>query len=77
MSFQSTENINSDFFKGIYKDVWRKEIPAGLTEAEADFIEEIAHLNNQDNILDITCGYGRHTLELARRGYNVTPVDNS
>jgi hypothetical protein len=33
MSFQSTENINSDFFKGIYKDVWRKEIPAGLTEA--------------------------------------------
>jgi cyclopropane fatty-acyl-phospholipid synthase-like methyltransferase len=77
MSFQSTENINSDFFKGIYKDVWRKEIPLGLTEAEADFIEEIAHLKKQDNILDIMCGYGRHSLELARRGYNVTAMDNS
>jgi 2-polyprenyl-3-methyl-5-hydroxy-6-metoxy-1,4-benzoquinol methylase len=77
MSVQPTENINSDFFKGIYKDVWRKEIPSGLTEAEADFIEEIAHLKKQDNILDIMCGYGRHSLELARRGYNVTAVDNS
>jgi 2-polyprenyl-3-methyl-5-hydroxy-6-metoxy-1,4-benzoquinol methylase len=77
MSFQSTENINSDFFKGIYKDVWRKEIPAGLTEAEADFIEEVAHLKNKDNVLDIMCGYGRHSLELARRGYNVSALDNS
>jgi hypothetical protein len=45
MAIQSTTNINSDFFKGIYKEVWRREIPNGLTEAETDFIEEIAHLS--------------------------------
>ena len=77
MPLQSNENINSDFFKGIYKDVWRKEIPPGLTGAEADFIEEIAHLKKQDNVLDIMCGYGRHSIELAKRGYNITAIDNS
>lgn len=28
-------------------------------------------------ILDIPCGYGRHSVELARRGFNVTGVDVS
>src|SRR5688572_18950024 len=77
MAIQSTSNINSDFFKGIYKEVWRREIPNGLTEAETDFIEEIAHLTKKSQVLDIMCGYGRHALELSRRGYNVTAIDNS
>jgi cyclopropane fatty-acyl-phospholipid synthase-like methyltransferase len=69
-------NINDTFFSGAYKDVWRKLIPAGLTEAETDFIEEAAHLKKGEHVLDIMCGYGRHTLVLANRGYNVTAVDN-
>ena len=77
MAIQSTTNINSDFFKGLYKEVWRKEIPNGLTEAETDFIEEIALLNEPGRVLDIMCGYGRHALELSRRGHNVTAIDNS
>ncbi len=77
MAIQSTTNINSDFFKGIYKEVWRREIPNGLTEAETDFIEEIAHLNEPAHVLDIMCGYGRHALELSRRGHKVTAIDNS
>ena len=77
MAIQSTQNINSDFFKGIYREVWRNEIPKGLTEAEVDFIAEVANLKKQDAVLDIMCGYGRHALELGKRGYKVTALDNS
>lgn len=70
-------NINDNFFDGIYKNIWRKLIPPGLSEAEVDFIEEIGLLKPNDYVLDLMCGYGRHTLELAKRGYNVIAVDNS
>lgn len=71
-----TRNINDSFFEGVYKDVWKKLIPNGLTEAEADFIIEIGGLQKDDRVLDIMCGYGRHALELGRRGIQITAVDN-
>ena len=70
-------NINDTFFEGVYKEVWRKLIPAGLSEAECDFIEDVAGLGKDDKVLDLMCGYGRHTLELAKRGYAITAIDNS
>lgn len=75
MSSSST-NINNTFFEGSYKHAWKGTIPPGLTEAEADFIQEIASLRNGSKVLDIMCGYGRHALELARRGVQVTAIDN-
>ncbi|GAA4732528.1 class I SAM-dependent methyltransferase [Flavisolibacter ginsenosidimutans] len=72
-----SSNINDTFFNGAYKEVWRKLIPPGLSEIECDFVEDIAQLKKGDAVLDIMCGYGRHALELARRGYTVTAVDNS
>jgi len=70
-------NINNTFFDGVYKDVWRKLIPPGLSEAECDFVEDVAKLESGDQVLDIMCGYGRHSLELAKRGFKVTAIDNS
>src|SRR3954469_25111682 len=70
------QNINNIFFDGMYKEVWRTIIPAGLTEAECDFIIDQAQLTSGDKVLDIMCGYGRHSLELARRNCKVTAVDN-
>jgi SAM-dependent methyltransferase len=70
-------NINNTFFKGVYKDVWRELIPAGLTEAEAEFIIDEAGLQADYSVADIFCGYGRHTLSLARKGVRVTAIDNS
>ena len=32
-------------------------------------------LQGNEKILDLACGYGRHSLELARRGYDVTGID--
>ncbi len=47
------------------------------TIGECDFIEkEIDHNKNQ-KILDVGCGTGRHSIELTKRGYNVTGIDLS
>lgn len=73
----ASANINDTFFNATYQEVWRKLIPAGLSEAECDFIVDAANLQPGDRVLDLMCGYGRHALELARRGYPVTAVDNS
>lgn len=70
-------NINNTFFEGIYKDVWRKLIPHGLTEVEGEFIMDVAGLEEGSAVLDIMCGYGRHALDLARRGVDVTAIDNA
>ncbi len=47
----------------------------------ADFIEEIIGRNYKNGkpelVLDLGCGTGRMTLELARRGYDMTGVDYS
>ena len=72
----ASSNINNTFFEGSYKDVWRGLIPKGLTEAEVDFIEDACQLPEGSRVLDLMCGYGRHTLELGKRGYSVTAVDN-
>jgi SAM-dependent methyltransferase len=72
----STDNINNSFFNSVYKDVWKKLIPNGLTEAEVDFIMETAGLQPGDKVLDIMCGYGRHSIELGKRGIDVTSIDN-
>jgi len=45
------------------------------TSEQVDKIVEILDLNVGDKILDLCCGVGRHTLEFARRGYEVTGVD--
>jgi 2-polyprenyl-3-methyl-5-hydroxy-6-metoxy-1,4-benzoquinol methylase len=47
------------------------------TIGECDFIEQEIDYNKQTKILDIGCGTGRHSRELAKRGYTVTGVDLS
>ena len=49
----------------------------GNTVAEVDFIVEEFGLPEGSSFLDVGCGTGRHSLELARRGYEVTGLDIS
>lgn len=47
------------------------------TNGECDFIEREIEFNKKTRILDIGCGTGRHSIELARRGYPVVGIDLS
>ncbi len=47
------------------------------TVAEVEFLLELFQLPAGSAILDIGCGVGRHSIELAKRGYQMTGVDIS
>jgi cyclopropane fatty-acyl-phospholipid synthase-like methyltransferase len=47
------------------------------TREEVKFIVDELNLPVGSHILDVGCGTGRHSIELARRGYKVTGVDIS
>ncbi|HAR44805.1 MAG TPA: class I SAM-dependent methyltransferase, partial [Nitrospiraceae bacterium] len=47
------------------------------TVQEVDFIEKEIGRNRSLRILDVGCGTGRHSVELAKRGYAVTGIDLS
>jgi SAM-dependent methyltransferase len=66
-----------DFFSGLFVDFWRGAIPAERTREDADFIEKSLAVAPGARVLDVPCGPGRLTLELARRGYRMTGVDIS
>ena len=49
-----------------------------ITKTEVDLFSEILRLSPENKILDLCCGQGRHSLELARRGFqNVEGLDRS
>lgn len=47
------------------------------TPGECDFLEKELKYNKSLKILDVGCGTGRHSIEMVRRGYNMTGVDLS
>lgn len=47
------------------------------TRQEVDFLVDVLELSPGDRVLDVGCGPGRHSLELARRGIRVHGIDIS
>lgn len=69
-------NINDTYFDGHYKEIWRSLVPDELTVKEIDFMLSYFNLQPGSKVLDLMCGYGRHSIALARKGMAVTAVDN-
>src|SRR5437588_4376384 len=59
-------------YLALYDDTLRERTPI-----EIDQLEALLQLRPPIQILDLPCGQGRHAIELARRGYEVTGVDLS
>lgn len=60
-----------------YANQYEQEPFTKGTIGEIDFIEKEIQFNKNLKILDIGCGTGRHSIELAKRGYTVKGIDLS
>lgn len=62
-----------------YKKIWSLDIQdmswVEHTKEEINFIIDIMDLSGTERILDLACGFGRHAIELSRRGFSVVGVD--
>lgn len=65
--------FNSPDYLTIYKDMTG---PA-RTQTELQFCKSVLRWKRKDRILDAPCGAGRHSLQAALRGYNITGLDFS
>ncbi len=63
------------FFHGIALDFWRAAISEEQTRSEADFINNQLQLPVGARLLDVPCGNGRLSIELAAFGFELTGVD--
>ena len=60
-----------------YGRKYDKECFVQGTLGECDFIEQELAYDKSLKIIDVGCGTGRHSIELTKRGYNVTGIDLS
>jgi 2-polyprenyl-3-methyl-5-hydroxy-6-metoxy-1,4-benzoquinol methylase len=65
------------FFEGVSLDCWRRCVTPDQTKAEVDFLSLELGCVSGARVLDVPCGDGRHTLELAALGFQMTGVDIS
>ena len=71
------DNWYESFFSGINCEMWEKAATKEWTDAEVAFLMDVFNLREDSHILDMPCGTGRHSVELARKGFHLTAVDIS
>src|SRR3972149_5253640 len=62
-------------FGEVYLRTFGDLITEEQTQIETNFLETSLKLQPGVKIFDLCCGHGRHSVELAKRGYNVTGQD--
>ncbi|MCK4527303.1 class I SAM-dependent methyltransferase [candidate division WOR-3 bacterium] len=71
--------FDSEWWKKFFKGTWQQVQPLcrspEQTQKEADFIESVLKIQPPAEILDVPCGEGRLTVELASRGYRMSGID--
>ena len=62
-----------------YQKIWTLDIQemswVEQTKSQVDFLWNILQLKAGERVLDLACGFGRHSLELANRGCTIVGVD--
>lgn len=69
------QKMSSDWYRRIWTLDIQDQSWVEDTERQVDFIVRTLNLRGGEKILDLACGFGRHSLALARRGFDVTGVD--
>jgi SAM-dependent methyltransferase len=68
-------DINDNPYSPTWFDTFLHTIDPAQTRREAEFLTRQLPLPRHRRVLDICCGPGRHSLELARLGYDVSGFD--
>jgi SAM-dependent methyltransferase len=71
---------SKQWFEEIFDDDYLHTLPfmtPQQTEREVSFLLEALQLPQGGRVLDIGCGYGRHAMEIAARGYKTVGLDLS
>ncbi|MCX7668154.1 MAG: class I SAM-dependent methyltransferase, partial [Atribacterota bacterium] len=68
------EYVRPDWWRHLFNSLYLKTDAdvvddQNITRKEVDFFVKTLELRPEDMILDLCCGQGRHSLELARRGF--------
>ena len=66
---------NADWYKTIWSLDIKNQSWVEDTDRQVDFIIRTLKLKGTERILDLACGYGRHALNFARKGFQVVGVD--
>lgn len=73
-------NRGKPWFAEIFDEDYLRTLPfltPQATQAEAEFVIDTMNLAPGAQVLDLGCGYGRHAMELAARGFHVVGLDLS
>jgi len=68
---------NTDFFRDGSPYLVHPQLTAERTAMEIDFVLSKIDIPPGGRVLDVGCGPGRHSIELAQRGYRVVGIDPS
>lgn len=68
------EHVKEDWWKYIFNSLYMKTDgdvvdDDNITRNEIDFFSQVTGWKKDNHILDLCCGHGRHSTELARRGH--------
>ncbi|MGC9125813.1 MAG: class I SAM-dependent methyltransferase, partial [Caldisericaceae bacterium] len=69
------DDWTKDYFDELYLKYFLQNQKEELTSDQVTFLETL--IQDKKDILDAGCGIGRHSLLLAKHGYNVVGIDNS